>query len=150
MKKLFIIAFVAMSGILHISADNVTFRASAPSVVEVGEKFRIQYSVSSQDVSDFSYPSFNGFDVIYGPSTSSQSSIQIINGNTTQSSSYTYTFTLMAQKTGTYTVPPASIRVNGKTYQSQSLKIKVVASTGGGGSQYNGQQQSRQRGTVTS
>lgn len=150
MKKLFIIAFVAMSGILHISADNVTFRASAPSVVEVGEKFRIQYSVSSQDVSDFSYPSFNGFDVIYGPSTSSQSSIQIINGKTTQSSSYTYTFTLMAQKTGTYTVPPASIRVNGKTYQSQSLKIKVVASTGGGGSQYNGQQQSRQRGTVTS
>ncbi|MBQ4277971.1 MAG: BatD family protein [Bacteroidaceae bacterium] len=115
---------------LQAMAQSATFKASAPTMVEVGERFRVQYSVSSQNVSNFSYPSFDGFDVIYGPSTSSQSNIQIINGKMSQSSSYTYTFTLMAQKTGTYTIPAASIVVDGETLKSQSLKIQVVASSG--------------------
>lgn len=118
-------------GVIQVVADNVTLYASGPSIVEVGERFRVQYSVSSQNVSDFSYPPFTGFDVIYGPSTSSQSSIQIINGQMSQSSSYTYTFTLMAQKTGTFTIPSASIQVGGKTYKSKSIKIQVVASSSG-------------------
>lgn len=148
MKKLIVAASLVMSGVSCAVADNVTFHASAPSVVEVGERFRIQYSVNSQDVSDFSYPSFNGFDVIYGPSTSSQTSVQFVNGKMSQSSSYTYTFTLVAQNTGTFTVPSASIQVGGKTYKSQSLKIKVVAASGGGHQQT--QRQSRQGGQTVS
>ena len=98
---------------IALFADNVSFRASAPSIVEVGERFRVQYTVNSQDVSNFSYPKFEGFDVMYGPSTSQQSSFQYINGQMSQSSSYTYTFTLMATKAGTYTIPPASVVVGG-------------------------------------
>ena len=127
---------------LQVMAQSVTFNATAPSMVEVGERFRVQYSVSSQNVSNFTYPQFNGFNVIYGPSTSSQSSVQIINGKMTQSSSYTYTFTLVAQKVGTYTIPAASIDVDGQTHKSQSLKIQVVAATGTRQTQ---SQQGRQR-----
>ena len=142
MKRFIVAASFVVAGVSCAVADNVTFHASAPSVVETGERFRIQYSVNSQDVSGFSYPSFNGFDVIYGPSTSSQTSVQYVNGKMSQSSSYTYTFTLVAQNTGTFTVPAASIQVGGKTYKSQSLKIQVVASSGGGRQQT--QRQSRQ------
>ena len=142
MKRFIVAASFVVAGVSCAVADNVTFHASAPSVVETGERFRIQYSVNSQDVSGFSYPSFNGFDVIYGPSTSSQTSVQYVNGKMSQSSSYTYTFTLVAQNTGTITVPAASIQVGGKTYKSQSLKIQVVASSGGGRQQT--QRQSRQ------
>ena len=132
---------------MQVMAQGVTFNATAPSMVEVGERFRVQYSVSSQNVSNFTYPQFNGFNVIYGPSTSSQSSVQIINGKMTQSSSYTYTFTLVAQNAGTYTIPPASIEVDGQTHKSQSLKIQVVAASGNRQSQAQssqGRQQNRQ------
>ena len=126
-------------------ADNVSFRATAPSIVEVGERFRVQYTVNSQDVSNFTYPKFDGFDVMYGPSTSQQSSFQYINGQMSQSSSYTYTFTLMATKAGTYTIPPASVVVGGQTYKSQSLNIQVVASSGGNRQSQQYQQGSRRQ-----
>ena len=126
-------------------ADNVSFRATAPSIVEVGERFRVQYTVNSQDVSNFTYPKFDGFDVMYGPSTSQQSSFQYINGQMSQSSSYTYTFTLMATKAGTYTIPPASVVVGGQTYKSQSLNIQVVASSGGSNRQSQQYQQGSRR-----
>ncbi len=131
MKSLIAIVSLVMAGTSFAKADNISFHASAPSVVEVGERFRVQYSVNSQDVSHFSYPNFDGFDVIYGPSTSSQSSVQFVNGKMSQSSSLTYTFTMVAQKTGTYTIPAASIQVGDATYKSKSMKIQVVASSGG-------------------
>ena len=131
MKSLIAIVSLVMAGTSFAKADNISFHASAPSVVEVGERFRVQYSVNSQDVSHFSYPNFDGFEVIYGPSTSSQSSVQFVNGKMSQSSSLTYTFTMVAQKTGAFTIPAASIQVGDATYKSKSLKIQVVASSGG-------------------
>ena len=147
MNKLYISLLTILWSLptLSMFADNVTFRASAPSIVEVGERLRVQYTVNSQDVSNFTYPKFDGFDVMYGPSTSQQSSFQYINGQMSQSSSYTYTFTLMATKTGTYTIPPASVVVGGQTYKSQGLNIQVVASTSGNRQSQQGQQGSRRQ-----
>ena len=147
MNKLYISLLTILWSLstLSLFADNVTFRASAPSIVEVGERFRVQYTVNSQDVSNFTYPKFEGFDVMYGPSTSQQSSFQYINGQMSQSSSYTYTFTLMATKAGTYNIPPASVVVGGQTYKSQGLSIQVVAASGGGRSNQQYQQGSRRQ-----
>ena len=151
MTKIYIslLTFLLTLPAISVFADNISFRASAPSVVEVGERFRIQYTVNNQNVTDFSYPDFNGFDVIYGPSTSSQSSFQFVNGQMTQNSSYTYTFTLMATRAGTFSIPAASVTVDGKTYKSQVLRIQVVASSSGSNrqsqSQYGGGQSSRRQ-----
>lgn len=144
MKRLLTSIVLILLTTMEIAAQNVSFRAQAPSMVEVGEKFRIQYSVNTQNVSNFNYPDFRGLQVLYGPSTSSSSSIQIVNGQMSQSSSYTYTFTVMAEKEGTVTVPPATIVSDGKTIKSQSLKIQVVK--GSGQSQSNAyQRQQRQQ-----
>jgi tetratricopeptide (TPR) repeat protein len=147
MNKLYITLLTILLSFPTISAfaDNVSFRATAPSIVEVGERFRVQYTINSQDVSNFSYPKFDGFDVMYGPSTSQQSSFQYINGQMSQSSSYTYTFTLMATKVGTYTIPAATINVGGQPYKSQSLKIQVVAASGNRQSQQSQQQGMRRQ-----
>ena len=40
--------------------------------------------------------------------------------------SVSYTYTLQAQKVGTYTIPSASIVVNGQKYTSNGLSIKVL------------------------
>lgn len=106
-----------------------TLRASAPSVVEVGERFHVQYTINSQDVPEPEWPSFSGFEVLYGPSISRQSSVQIIDGNMSSSSAITYSFILVCNKAGVYNINPASVAFNGKTLSSQALKIRVVGSS---------------------
>ena len=82
----------------------VQIKAAAPDVVEEGEQFRLSFTVNTQDVSNFHLPTLKGFSVDMGPSRSSQSSFQMINGKTSQSSSVTYTYILSALKAGTYTI----------------------------------------------
>ncbi len=132
---------ILLFAILALQAlADTTLRLSAPSTVEVGDKFRVQFTVNSQGGSHFTPPSFEGFDVIYGPSTSSQSSVQFINGSMTQSSSVTYTYVLMASQAGTFTVKPASITIDGKVIRSNSATVKVLSNGQGGAAQSQPQQ----------
>ena len=83
---------------LRAFADSkVSFTASAPDVVAVGDQFRLSYTVTTQKVRDFRAPSsIKGFDVLMGPSRSQQKNVQVINGQTTSTSSITFTYILMA------------------------------------------------------
>ena len=120
-------------------ADEVSLRVSAPSTVEVGGKFRVQFTVNTQNVSHFSAPDFKGFEVIYGPATSSQSSFQMINGRTSQSSSIIYTYVLLARNSGTFTIGSASVQVDGKTVKSKPVQVRVLSGgAGGAGGSSNG------------
>ncbi|MBO4672976.1 MAG: protein BatD [Bacteroidaceae bacterium] len=152
MKRLLHIFIFLCFSISSFADGDVTFRVSAPSTVEAGGKFRVQFTVNTQNVSSFSAPDFKGFEVIYGPATSSQSSFQIINGRTSQSSSIIYTFVLMSDTPGTYTIGSASVQVEGKTVKSKPVQVRVLAgssqgaqggggATNGGGGYGNGRQQ---------
>ena len=105
MKKiLLILCLILHACIIRINAqDKVTFKASAPDAVAVGDQFRLSFVVSSTDIKDFRAPTIKGFDVLMGPSRSQQSSVQIINGNTTSTRSVTFTYILLATSEGTYT-----------------------------------------------
>lgn len=140
MKRLFSVFILLTTISVRLFADGFTLTTSAPSTVEVGDKFRVQFTVNTQGASHFTPPDFKGFEVIYGPSTSSQSSFQIINGHTTQSSSITYTFVVLCSVAGTYTINPASVTVDGTVIKSNPVKVKVLSIGQGGSSQ--GQQQS--------
>ena len=107
-------------------ADKVSFVASAPDVVVVGDQFRLSYTVTTQKVKDFRAPSIKGFDVLMGPSRSEQSSTQIVNGSVSSTSSITFTYILMANTAGEFTVPGASIVADGNQMISNSVKIKVL------------------------
>ena len=107
-------------------ADKVSFVASAPDVVVVGDQFRLSYTVTTQKVKDFRAPSIKGFDVLMGPSRSEQSSTQIVNGSVSSTSSITFTYILMANTAGEFTVPGASIVAEGNQMISNSVKIKVL------------------------
>lgn len=108
-------------------ADNIQFTASGPRVVEVGEQFEITYTINAQP-SGFRPPEFKGFSLIGGPSQSSSTSIQYINGRVTQNITFSYSYYFTATKAGTYTIDPAKATVDGKSYLSNSLTIEVVAS----------------------
>lgn len=126
MRKLIIILMTLMAYSTQTFADKVSFVASAPDVVVVGDQFRLSYTVTTQKVKDFRAPSIKGFDVLMGPSRSEQSSTQIVNGSVSFTSSITFTYILMANTAGEFTVPGASIVADGNQMISNSVKIKVL------------------------
>ncbi len=116
-----ILVFVGYYGM----ADNVRFIMEGPEAVAVGDQFRLGFTLNESGT-DLQLPDLSNFDVLMGPSTSQSSSIQMINGKTTQSVSFSYIFILRAKKEGKFTIRPASIKVDGKTYESNELTIQVV------------------------
>ena len=125
MRKV-ILFFILISTVIGAWADGITFTANAPEVVVSGDQFRLSYTINSQKVRDFRAPNIQGFDVLMGPSRSTQSSTQIINGNVTSTSTITFTYILMADKEGTYKIPGATIVADGDNYTSNSVEIKVL------------------------
>lgn len=119
---LLIVIFVLCATFVHAQGISV----SAPSNVATGENFRISYTINTQNVEDFRSANIPaGLEVIAGPYTSQQSSVQVINGHTSSFSSITYTYTLYAEKAGTYTIQGARARVNGHNVASRAVHIKV-------------------------
>ncbi len=118
-----------------------TLTGRAPGQVAVGEQFRLSYTVNTDEARGFRAGNIpdDAFDVLMGPSTSTQSSYQLVNGHMSSSSSITYTYILSAKKQGSFTIPAAHVTVDGKNVQSNEVRIKVSGEAKGG------QQGSRQQ-----
>lgn len=125
--------------VLGVMAQTLTGRA--PSQVAVGEQFRLSYTINTQDVRGFRAGNIpEELEVLMGPSTSTQSSFQMVNGHTSSTSSVTYTYIVVATKNGTFTIPPAHCTVDGKTVTSNEIRIKVSGQAQQGGRQQGGRQ----------
>lgn len=103
-----------------------TFKAQ---IEDVGGYYRLSFTVTSSDVSRFTPPSLNDFEVLNGPSSSTFNSYQIINGKTSHSESTTYTYILSARKSGKLTIGPATIQANGRTLRSAAITLDARAGT---------------------
>ena len=124
MKKL--ISIVLLVGIaLSAFADEVVFRAQAPKQVVVGRPFQITYTINQRS-RDLRAPEFTDFDVLSGPYTSTSSSTSFVNGKRTSSFEQTYTYMLMAQRAGSFTIGPATVKVDGENVQSNGVRIEVL------------------------
>ena len=126
MRKIIFLLFTILAAWQVKAADKVRFVAEAADVVVSGDQVRLVFTVNSQDIKDFRAPSIKVFDVLMGPSRSQQSSIQIINGKRTSNSSTAFTYILLAGSPGTYTIPAASVEVNGEKVFSNAISIKVL------------------------
>ena len=124
MKKILSILFICSMALTALAQD-VEFKASTPAQVIVGKPFQLTYSVN-QRAKDLRAPEFTDFDYIAGPYTSQSSSTSFANGKRTSSFTLTYTYTLMASKEGTFTIPPATIKVDGEQYTSNGVRISVL------------------------
>lgn len=88
----------------------------------VNERLRIDFTMN-EDGDNFIPPSFENFKVVGGPSQSINNSW--INGVRSFSKSYTYF--LSPTKRGTFTIGQSSIEIDGITYKTSPIKIKVTA-----------------------
>ena len=126
MKNKILLLTLLLLGTLGVSANEpVRFTASAPSTVILDKPFQLVFTINATG-KDLRVPELNNFEVLAGPFQSTSSSYQIINGKTSSSVSVSHTYTLQATKTGTYTIPSASIVVDGQKYNSNGLSIKVL------------------------
>ena len=141
MKKKIIIGIIGLIGFIGIAyAQEITVQA--PEEVYMGDHFTVKFSVNEQ-AKDFHGPSFKGFSLIAGPSTSSQTSMSFINGQMSRSVSTSFSYTLMADVEGTFTVEPASCVADGKKISSKRFTIKVIKMSAA--QQQQRQQQRQQR-----
>ena len=113
-----------------IIAQDVEFTVSAPNVVAVGEQFRVVYKLNARP-QELNPPAFTNFYILAGPSTSTSSSIQIINGQMTQTHEFTYTYILEATNEGNFTIEPATATVSKREYNTNPITIEVVRGVGG-------------------
>jgi len=93
----------------------------------VGTQDQLQLTVNisgadSGDAEPPKLPQFQGFDVVAGPSVSTQ--FQWVNGRASSSKGFTYV--LVPQKAGHYTLGPVEVRIGGKTYRTQPISITVT------------------------
>ena len=118
---------VAMLTVVSVrAAGKISFTVEAPMIAAVGQPIRVEYKINAKpDNGTFEAPQFENFDYMAGPSTSQSSSTSIINGKTTSSVSYGYTYVIVPQKEGTFTIGAASVSVGGTKHTSNTTVIEV-------------------------
>ncbi|MEG2666813.1 MAG: BatD family protein, partial [Bacteroidales bacterium] len=108
--------------------NNIQFTASYPSEVAANEPFDVVFSINAPHSKDFKAPGFRGFNILFGPAQSQSSSMQFINGVSSQSFALSYSYRLQAPTPGDFRFDPATIVVDGKKYATPSIRIKVSSS----------------------
>lgn len=119
--SIFIILSIALMGF----ADDVVFQANAPKQVVQGQPFQLTYTIN-QRAGNIEPPEFTGFDYLAGPYTSTSQSSTFVNGKFTSTYQQQYTYTLKAQKEGTFTLGPATIKVGSKQFTSNGVRLTVL------------------------
>lgn len=126
-RIVFILSFMLLS--FTAMAKGVTISVDAPRVIAVGAPFRVEFAMNGKPDA-FNAPSFEGFDIVAGPSTSQSTAISIMNGKTEKSSTYMYTYVLVAREAGNRVIGSASATESGVTSKTSPLNIEVVKEGG--------------------
>jgi len=123
MKNSVAYIFIFLSFFTQVIFAQVAFKTSvSKNKLGVNQRLKIVFSINKQGADNFTPPRFKNFRVVSGPSQSVNQSW--INGKVSFSQSYTFMIQLKA--IGTFTIPKASIQLNGKTLRTNAVKINVL------------------------
>ena len=89
----------------------------------------IRFSIESNQKVNINNPSFENFTIVGGPSSSTSTSMSMINGSITRSSKHTTSYYLSPKNTGKITIGAAETVFEGKTYTTSEININVSKGT---------------------
>lgn len=112
---------VLLTAALAVQAQ-VKFYSSAPKSAALNQNFQLNFVIENGQGSNLKLPALNDFQVLSGPNTST--SMQWVNGNVSQS--VTYSYILRAKKEGTFKIGKASVNVSGANLESNELTIEIT------------------------
>lgn len=127
-RKIFLI--IAVSTVFLSSSTYAQKFSATVDKTTVGQydQFQVYFTFDGGDInglSNFRPPAFGGFRILSGPNQSS--SMQIINGKV--SGSITYSYILQPTNIGSYSIGSASVEYGGKSYNTNTLNVKVEKGT---------------------
>lgn len=126
MKKLIFTLLMALAMATGITAQT-SFQVIPPRNVIAGNTFYVTYRLTNGDGNGLDCPAVTGCKLLSPrPGVSTMQSVEIINGHQSSTTTVDYTYTYRAEKEGTYTVPAASIQVDGKKYTTKAVQFKVL------------------------
>lgn len=126
MKKFAIILLLSLTVVVAWADVSFQARVQGGNTVEAGTRFQVEYELGSTCDNFDCDLSVSGIRVISGPFSSSYMSRSMVNGKSSVTNTTTYTYVLMAEKEGTYTLPAAKAVSGGKTYTSNTISLKVL------------------------
>ncbi len=129
MKRLITLIFSLIAAVTLSAQSGVNFVVDGPAVVTVGEMFRVEFSINEKPDS-FVAPSFEGFNVLAGPTTSTYMQSSFINGQHTSSTTYGYTYVLQCSEAGIHTITAAEAVVDKTTHRTKPFTVEAVVANG--------------------
>jgi len=109
-------------------ADNITITSYVDkNTVSLNELLNLSIEINSdmQIDAEPEIPQLTGFQIV-GQSSSSSTSIEIINNEMSRSVTQSFTYSLRPLKTGSFTIPPIYTKFKDKTYRSKTINVNVV------------------------
>lgn len=126
MKRILSVTYMCLMAVLAWADVSFEARVQGGNTVEAGSRFQVEFELGAS-CDDFSCNiGGSGLRVVSGPFSSTYMSRSIVNGKSTVSNTTTYTYVVIADKEGDYTIPAAQATVGGKSYTSNSLTIKAL------------------------
>jgi hypothetical protein len=115
-------------------AGEVRFTASVDqTTVGLGEQFQLVLSVEGEDMLSAPspvLPALAAFEVL-GRSSSQSTNISLIGGQLKKQATVSFIYVLAARQLGTAVIPAATLKYEGKEYQSQPIEMTVVKAAQG-------------------
>jgi hypothetical protein len=111
----------------QLSAQEFTLEATvSENRIFIGEQFSVSVEITGSSMRDVSLPRLPQIDGvgILSATPSRSTSISIVNGRTTTST--TYSFSLIAREKGEFTIPPISIDIDGERRTTNPIRIEII------------------------
>ncbi len=103
-----------------------SFKVISPGNVIAGRNFSLTFRLSNGEANAPKPPELKGCDLLYGPSVSTMSSSQYINGRMSSSMSVDFTYMYKAVTPGKVNVPEVTINSGGKSYTSSATSFEIL------------------------
>lgn len=122
--SLFLLFWLIASGFAIAQDVQVTATVSETNIF-TGERFSVNIEISGERFRNVSRPELPDLPQakLLTPVPSTSSNFTFVNGRAT--SSYIFTFFYLARQEGTVEIPPATVTVDGKTFQTAALKLTI-------------------------
>lgn len=126
-KPLLLLAMFLGSFASSAFSQDLTLEATVSDTkIFTGEQFSLSIQVKSSTSHSMELPNLPDFDGVrvLSPTPSRSTSVSIINGQTTRTTTYTYSF--IALDAGNYSIPSIDITVDGEEMKTSPIQIEVI------------------------
>lgn len=127
-RVIFLITYLLSFSCGIIFAQSPSFSVIPPKAAETGGRFQVIYRLENGNATEPRIGEIFGCKLLFGPALSTSHSTYIANGKQTSSSTLDFTYTYTTDSAGVYTIPAATISVDGKLLKTNPVKFQVYPS----------------------